>query len=170
MPLKPPVSHEVFRERVTQLLERSGMNYAAFARKAKLDRSTLSQLLTGQMPRLPRAETLAMIATTAHVSVDWLLGLSQREEVGSEIIEAVLQIEPYTNSPAQGAYLDWAKAADGMRVCTVPIGLPDILKTNEVLRLQYPAAFDSKGMTPIEAVTRRLDMLKRPHQQLELAT
>jgi len=168
--MKPPVSHELFRERVTLVLERSGMSYAAFARKAKLDRSTLSQLLTGQMPRLPRAETLAMIATTAHVSVDWLLGLSQREEIGSEIIEAVVQIEPYANSPVQTAFLEWVRAADGLRICTVPIGLPDILKTDDVLRLQYPTAFDTRGLTPLEAVTRRLDLLRRPHQQLELAT
>ena len=41
------VSHDVFRERVNFVLARSGMSYAAFARKAGLDRSTLSQLLTG---------------------------------------------------------------------------------------------------------------------------
>jgi transcriptional regulator with XRE-family HTH domain len=169
--MKPPVSHDIFRERFTQILDRSGLSYAAFARKAGLDRSTLSQLLTGHMPRLPRAETLTMIATTAHVSVDWLLGLSQREEVGSEIIEAVMQIEPYnTNAPAQGSFLDWVKAAEGLRICTVPIGLPDIFKTDEVLRLQYPAAFETKSITPSEAVARRLDMLRKPHQQLELAT
>ena len=38
------VSHDVFRERVNFVLARSGMTYAAFARKAGLDRSTLSQL------------------------------------------------------------------------------------------------------------------------------
>ncbi len=164
-------SHDLFRQRFTQILDRSGMSYAAFARKAGLDRSTLSQLLTGQMPRLPRAETLMSIATTANVSIDWLLGLSQREEIGSQIIEAVMQIEPYnSNEPAQGSFLEWVKAAEGQRICTVPIGLPDLFKTDELLRLKYPTAFDAKSMTPTEAVAGRLDMLRKPYQQLELAS
>ena len=66
--MKRPLIHDIFRERVLQVLARTGMSYAAFARKAGLDRSTLSQLLTGPMPRLPRAETLAAIARSAHVS------------------------------------------------------------------------------------------------------
>ena len=168
--MQRPVSHDVFRERVTQVLARTGLTYAAFARRAGLDRSTLSQLLTGQMPRLPRAETLAAIASTAHVSVDWLLGLSQREEVGAEIIEAVMQIEPYRDTPAHDTFLGWLKAAQGSRVCTVPIAMPDILKMEDVLRLEYPSAFEGRAMTPSDAVQRRLDMLRQPHQQLEIAT
>jgi transcriptional regulator with XRE-family HTH domain len=168
--MKRAISHDVFRDRVVQVLSRAGLTYAAFARKAGLDRSTLSQLLTGPMPRLPRAETLAAIARTAHVSVDWLLGLSQREEVGAEIIEAVMQIEPYGNTPAHDAFLGWFKAAQGSRVCTVPIGMPDLLKVDAMLRLEYAAAFDTGAMTPSDAVRRRLEMVRQPHQQLEIAT
>jgi transcriptional regulator with XRE-family HTH domain len=167
--MRRPIAHEVFRERVLKVLARSRMSYAAFARKADLDRSTLSQLLTGSLPRLPRAETLAAIARTAHVSVDWLLGLTQREEVGAEIIEAVMRIEPYRNTPANDSFLGWLKAAQGSRVCTVPIAMPDLLKTEETLRLEYEAAFDTKGMTPYDAVALRLEMLRQPHQQLEIA-
>ncbi|MBY0613047.1 MAG: helix-turn-helix domain-containing protein [Beijerinckiaceae bacterium] len=165
-----PVSHDVFRERVNQLLARSGLTYAAFARQAKLDRSTLSQLLTGSMPRLPRAETLAMIARTANVSVDWLLGLSQREEVGSELIEAVMKVEPYGNTPANDTFLGWLRSAQGLRICSVPVGVPDLFKSEDVLRHEYRAAFENAGLSPIEAVQRRLAMLRQPHQQLELAT
>ena len=165
-----PISHDVFRERVNQLLARSGLTYAAFARQAKLDRSTLSQLLTGAMPRLPRAETLAMIAQTANVSVDWLLGLSQREEVGSEIIEAVMKVEPYGNTPANDTFLEWLRSAQGLRICSVPVGVPDLFKSDEVLRHEYRAAFELSGMSPVDAVHRRLSMLRQPHQQHELAT
>ena len=168
--MRLPVSHEVFRERVSLVLARSGLNYAAFARKAGLDRSTLSQLLTGPMPRLPRAETLAAIAKTARVSVDWLLGLSQREEMGAEIIEAVMQFEPYPNSPVSDAFLSWLKEAQGSRICTVPMGMPDILKTEDVMRHEYPLAFESRGPTPVDAVRQRLELLSQPHQQLEVAT
>jgi transcriptional regulator with XRE-family HTH domain len=166
--MKRPVSQDIFRERVQHVLSRTGLTYAAFARKARLDRSTLSQLLTGPMPRLPRAETLAAIANAAHVSVDWLLGLSQREEIGAEIIEAVMQFEPYRGTPAHDTFLGWLKAAQGSRVCTVPIAMPDLLKMDDVLRVEYPSAFQAGGMTPADAVARRLDMLRQPHQQLEI--
>jgi hypothetical protein len=113
---------------------------------------------------------LAAIARSAHVSVDWLLGLSQREEVGAEIIEAVMRIEPYRDTPANDTFLSWLRAAQGSRVCTVPIAMPDLLKTEETLRLEYDTAFETKGMTPYEAVAQRAEMLRQPHQQLEIAT
>ena len=80
----------LFRRHLESVMGRSGLSPAAFARAAGIDRSTLSQLMTDENPRLPRAETLMALAKAAHVSVDWLLGLSQREEVGAEIIEAML--------------------------------------------------------------------------------
>lgn len=161
------ISHDVFRERVQEVLRRSGLSYAAFARKAGLDRSTLSQLLTGPMPRLPRAETLAMIAKTAHVSVDWLLGLSQREEMGAEIVEAMIHIAPYPKAPSDASYLGWLKAAQGMRVCSVPVDLPDILKTARVLEVEFPASF-AEGQA-LESLALRLDWMRSPYQQLEIA-
>ncbi len=165
-----PLSHDIFRERIKQVLARSGLSYAAFARQAGLDRSTLSQLLTGPMPRLPRAETLALIARTAHVSVDWLLGLSQREEVGAEIIEAVMKVEPYTNTLLHDAFLGWQREAQGLRVCSVPIGIPDLLKSEALLVHEYPASFEIADMTASDVVNKRLDILRQPHQQHEIAT
>lgn len=167
--MKLPVSHDLFRERVRQVLARSGLSYAAFARQAGLDRSTLSQLLTGPMPRLPRAETLVLIARTARVSVDWLLGLSQRSEMETEIIEAVMRFEPYGHNPVADRHLAWVKAAQGMRICTVPASFPDILKNEDVLRAEFPQAFEGPGPTPIDVVRQRLELLRQPYQQLEVA-
>lgn len=167
--MRPTVSHDDFRRRVALVLERSGLTYSAFARKAGLDRSTLSQLLTAPMPRLPRAETLAAIARAAHVSVDWLLGLSQREEVGAEIIESVMRIEPYGSTPGDEAFLSWWREARESRVCTVPTGMPDLLKTEDVLALEYADA-PKAALSPAAAVRARLDMLRQPHRRLELAT
>ncbi len=160
-----PVSHEVFRARVAQVIERSGLSHAAFARAAGMDRSTLSQLLSGPMPRLPRAETLALIARAAHVSVDWLLGLSAREEPGAEIIEAVMQVEPYGSLPANDTFLGWLESALGSRVCTVPIGIPDFLKLEEVLAEDYPLAGKAAVLGSMQ---RRLALMRQPHHQLEV--
>jgi transcriptional regulator with XRE-family HTH domain len=160
---------EDFRRRVAAVIERSGLSYSDFARKAGLDRSTLSQLLTAPKPRLPRADTLAGIARAAHVSADWLLGLSQRQEIGAEIIEAVMRIEPGGVTPADDSFLAWWREARDSRICTVPVGIPDVLKTEAVLGVDYAAA-ESGRMSPVEAVRYRLELLHEPHRRLELAT
>ena len=69
----------LFRERLKMLLQRSDLNQSAFAAAVGIDRSALSQLLSGASTRLPRAETLLNIAAEHKVSLDWLLGLSQDE-------------------------------------------------------------------------------------------
>ena len=68
---------------------RSGENQSAFAASIGIDRSALSQLLSGASTRLPRAETLMTIAETQTVSLDWLLGLSQDEGVTGEMRESI---------------------------------------------------------------------------------
>ncbi|MGH6860360.1 MAG: helix-turn-helix domain-containing protein, partial [Phyllobacterium sp.] len=67
----------LFQARIKSLLNRSGENQSAFASSVGIDRSALSQLLSGQSTRLPRVETLLNIAERHAVSLDWLLGLSQ---------------------------------------------------------------------------------------------
>src|SRR5437868_5010677 len=82
----------IFRERLKLLLTRSDLNQSAFAGAVGIDRSALSQLMSGASTRLPRAETLLNIAAEFKVSLDWLLGLSQDEGVTGEIRES-LEIE-----------------------------------------------------------------------------
>src|SRR5690349_2782373 len=75
----------VFRDRLTEVLKRSGITRAAFAKSIDIDRSALTQLLSGQSTRLPRADTLRSISERHAVSLDWLLGLSQDETLAAEI-------------------------------------------------------------------------------------
>ena len=75
---------EIFRNRLVEVIEQSGMSRSEFARRIGADRSTLSQLLAADGTRLPRAETIAAIAMVAQVSVDWLLGLSAEGQMGTE--------------------------------------------------------------------------------------
>ena len=67
---------EVFRSRVNQIIELSGLNRSGFAKSIGVDRSTLSQLLSDSHLRLPRADTIAALAEQYEVSIDWLLGLT----------------------------------------------------------------------------------------------
>ena len=127
-----------FRERLQSVMDRSQMTPSAYARAVGIDRSTLSQLLSPGNERLPRAETLAAIATLAGVSVDWLLGLQSEERPGAEVIEPV-RIEGGAHSPTDDRFLRWYAEAEtaGYRIRSVPRSFPDFLKTPEVLRYEY---------------------------------
>jgi transcriptional regulator with XRE-family HTH domain len=164
-----PGAAEIFRERLQEVIARTGMRQAAFSRFADVDRSTLSQLLSGDSPRLPRADTLIAIASACRVSVDWLLGLSQREEIGAEIIEAMLQIEPHTRSPIDEQFVRWLREAEGFRIRTVPENLPDFLKTEDVLRFEYRASAFGSPESAVGSVGARLDIMRRPESELEIS-
>lgn len=163
-----PAASETFRQRLQQVIDRSGLNQAAFSRFAKVDRSTLSQLLTADSPRLPRADTLISIASACHVSVDWLLGLTQREEIGAEIIESILQIEPHARAPIDELFVKWMREAEGFRIRTVPETFPDFLKTEDVLRYEYRRAAFGSPDDAVGAVDARLALMRRPDSELEV--
>ena len=84
----------VFRDRLKLLLTRSDLNQSAFAAAVGIDRSALSQLISGASTRLPRAETLLNIAAEFKVSLDWLLGLSHDVVDGSGELAAKI-VERY---------------------------------------------------------------------------
>jgi len=66
----------LFQERLQRVIQHSGLNRSSFATSIKVDRSTLSQLLSTENVRL-RADTVLSIAEVYQVSIDWLLGLTQ---------------------------------------------------------------------------------------------
>jgi len=123
---------ETFRERLTELIERAAVSRSQFAARAGLDRSTLSQLMSPNNVRLPRAETIARIATRHSVSVDWLLGLSQEDQVATDIVPQLV-IEPDASRPADERLALWHEQARGYKVRYVPATLPDQLKIDEVI-------------------------------------
>jgi transcriptional regulator with XRE-family HTH domain len=158
----------LFRRRLGTVIERSGRSTSGFARAAGVDRSTLSQLLDDADPRLPRADTLIAIAVAARVSTDWLLGLSQREEVGAEIIQAMLQIEMHDRGPADDHFVGWLNEAEGYRIRTVPVALPDFIKTEAVLRFEYGGVQEEASPLQFESVRARLDYMCRPDNDVEV--
>src|SRR3546814_493519 len=111
---------ETFRERLTQVIERSGLSRSAFAAKAGLDRSTLSQLLAAANDRLPRAETIAAIAEQEQVSTDWLLGLVQEEKIGTNILSEAPEIARGASSYSDERLTRWRAEAVGYKIRYVP--------------------------------------------------
>lgn len=153
-----------FRHRLAQVIARSGLGQAAFARSVGLDRSTLAQLLADDKDRLPRAETLNAIAAGRRVSVDWLLGLSQHERLGGASFGDIMQIERPEASPIDAQMFRWMTEAAGYRIRTVPSFVPDLLKTDAVIAWEYP----SDVAFTLSQVRQRLDYLRRPETEIEL--
>jgi transcriptional regulator with XRE-family HTH domain len=124
-----------FRTRLIELVVKSGGSQSRFAAKAGLDRSTLSQLLSEQAVRLPRAETVAAIAQHHSASIDWLLGLSEAPEFKADIVSQPI-LEPSSGEVGEVQLSQWHEEARGSKVRYVPSTLPDQLKTEAVIRFE----------------------------------
>ena len=161
---------EVFRERLTAAIERSGLSRSAFAERAGLDRSTLSQLLSQNNDRLPRAETIAAIAAREQISVDWLLGISQEGQLGAGVLAQVLEIESGAGSPADARLARWRAEAAGYKIRYVPTTLPDFLKTEEVIRYEYHEYDTRLPKVRIEQAEEGLAYTRQPETDVEVCS
>lgn len=157
-----------FRERLLLVMTRSGVAPSAFARGIGIDRSTLSQLLAAANDRLPRAETLAAVATLHGVSVDWLLGLTSRERPGAELVESVL-IEGQAGSPMDDRFVRWYAEAEraGYRIRTVPRSFPDFLKHEDVIRYEYADWPEIDLGASVHWARERLDVIRQSDLSFE---
>jgi len=158
---------ETFRERLTEVIERSGLSRSRFAGKVGLDRSTLSQLLSGNNDRLPRAETIAAIAEQEQVSTDWLLGLVQEEKIGTNILSEAPEIARGAATYSDERLARWRAEAVGYKIRYVPSTLPDLLKGEEVIRYEYRHQGSAMPAMRLEQAEARLAYSRRPETDLE---
>ena len=157
---------EIFRQRLTVLVQRSGDNQSAFAARVGIDRSALSQLLSGAATRLPRAETLLAIAAEHKVSLDLLLGTSQDEGLGSEI-RASLEIEEGAGGFDRTLLARWHAEAAGTKIRYVPAGIPDLLRTDAVI--EYEAGITRRDPeAQFDETQYRIDYSRRPETDMEI--
>ena len=132
------VPAEQFRHRLQQALHQSGMTQPGLARATRINRSTVSQLLSGSTARLPNAQVIGACAATLKVSADCLLSLSDRPESAADLLADALSL---TNAPR--ALIDeqvfaWHKQAAGFKIRYVPATLLDMFKTTEMLEWNTP--------------------------------
>ena len=156
----------IFRERLLALVNRSNLSRSKFAAQAGLDRSTLSQLLSDANVRLPRAETIARLASQYNVSVDWLLGLSQEDQLATDILPLV-QIETGVKSSADERILSWSKEAAGYKIRYVPMSLPDILKTNDVFEYEFDVNTSTTAAARLEEAELKLGLARNSSYDME---
>jgi transcriptional regulator with XRE-family HTH domain len=157
---------EIFRERLKLLVQRSDVNQSAFAAKVGIDRSALSQLLSGSSTRLPRAETLLNIAAEYQTSLDWLLGISQDEGLTGEIKES-LEIEESTGGFNDTLLARWHAEAAGTKIRYVPAGIPDLLRSDALI--DYEAGITNSNRETHALETQyRIDYNRRPETDMEV--
>ncbi len=156
----------IFRERLKLLLTRSDLNQSAFASAVGIDRSALSQLMSGASTRLPRAETLLNIAAEFKTSLDWLLGLSQDEGVTGEIRES-LEIEEARDGFDRTLLAKWFAEAAGTKIRYVPAGIPDLLRTHALV--DYEANITNRSrLTQANETQYRIEYNRRPETDMEV--
>jgi len=158
---------ERFRERLAELIAREGMSQAAFAAWIGLDRSTLSQLLSPDNARLPRAETIATIARATQVSADWLLGLSQAGEPGAELLSGQLEVERGGASPMDERLRRWHAEATGYKIRYVPTTLPDLLKTEETIAYECGGPDQAASVARLQQAESDLAYTRLPETDME---
>ena len=159
---------EIFRERLVQVIRRSDLSRSAFARKVGIDRSTLSQILSASTDRLPRVETLAAIATSEQVSLDWLIGVSQEEAPLRTDLVPALELAPAASSPSDEYLQKWHAEAIGYKIRHVPAVLPDLLKSEEVLEYEYQLATVASPERRLEVARSDIAYQRRPETDTEV--
>jgi transcriptional regulator with XRE-family HTH domain len=158
---------EVFRRRLQELISRTGLSRAKFAARTGLDRSTLTQLLAEDNVRLPRAETIARIAARHTSSADWLLGLSEQDQVAADIVPQ-LAIEPDAANPADERLKRWHEEARGFKVRYVPATLPDQLKTDALIDYESGRLGDKAADAWSGVARARIAHAKRADMEIEV--
>src|SRR5699024_11186165 len=133
----------IFRSRLQTLLDRSGHSRASFAETAGINRSTLTQLLATDADRLPRAEVVLAIADLGGVTCDWLLGRSEDEQHGPELLSDTIEVADNAASPADQRLLRWHREASGYTVRYIPTTLPYIFKTGRVMAYERAPVADA---------------------------
>ncbi len=154
------------RERIGQVVADFDGSVTAFAERVGVDRTTLSQLLSDRNRRLPRVETLVSVAAHAGVSVDWLLGLSD-DGGRAEVVPELIAFEQDVRSHDDERLMQWLDEARDTKVRYVPATLPDIVKTEAVIRYELAGWSTVRPEQRIDTAAARLAWQRRPSTEME---
>ncbi|MEM1383149.1 MAG: transcriptional regulator [Pseudomonadota bacterium] len=159
----------MFRDRLALAMADKQFNLSALARTTGVNRSTISQMLDPDTARLPNAHLAAGCAAALEVSADWLLGLTERPERPGDVIEAALRVTEAARTSADAQLLDWHREASGYKIRHVPATLPDVLKTEAVMRWEYAAFLGKTPDQAVRAMQDNLDWLRSDATEYEIA-
>jgi transcriptional regulator with XRE-family HTH domain len=129
---------QLMQERLRQSFARTGLSISEFSRRHHIDRSTLSQLLSSQQFRMPRADTVAALADALHVSCDWLLGLTEEQRFGIELIQSAVSLYDEELEQSESQWVRWHKEAGDAKIRYVTVtSIPHQLKNKNTILYEY---------------------------------
>jgi transcriptional regulator with XRE-family HTH domain len=159
-----------FRDRLSAALMTSGMSRAALARAVGVDRSSVTQMLAEGDTRMPGGHVVAACAQALDVSADWLLGLTNRPEQAGALLDSSFSIsETGRATGLDDQIFAWHREAEGYKIRHVPATLPDMLKTNAMLRWEYAPVTHRRPDAAIDAAAERLDWMRLSESDYEIA-
>ena len=160
---------EQFRERLARAMAEAGTSRSALSRRVGVDRSTVSQILSDPGARLPNAQVVAECASALGVSADWLLGLTERPERTVDLLAAQVSITEAPRALVDETIFAWHREAAGYKIRHVPASLPDMLKTEGVLRWEYAPHLGKTTDQAIGASEDRLEWMRGAGSDYEIA-
>lgn len=159
----------IFRARLAQALAQAQMSQSALARAAQTDRSTLSQALADDGARLPSAHVIAACASALEISSDWLLGLSDRPETAADLVSNSFEVTQAPRALVDEQIFAWHREAAGYKIRHVPATLPDMLKTEAMLKWEYGPHLGRTTQQAINASRDRLEWTRGAGSEYEIA-
>ena len=160
---------ELFRERLELAIVAAGSNQSHLSRAAGVDRSTISQLLKSDGARLPNAHLVASCASVLGVSADWLLGLTDKKESAADLLASSMTMTEASRALIDEQIFKWHQEAAGYKIRHVPAGLPDMLKTHEMLEWEYAPSLGRSTTQAIKDSESRLELMRRSRSDYEIA-
>ena len=159
----------LFRARLAEAMREKSITQSGLARAINVDRSTISQLLSGNGARLPNAQVVGECAAELGVSADWLLGLSNRPESAADLMAINLSMTKAPRALVDEQIFNWHKEAVGYKIRHVPAALPDMLKTPSFLEWEYHPHLGKTTTQAIGASEDRLDFMRSSRSDFEIA-
>lgn len=160
---------DLFRMRLSDAMTLNGTTQSSLARATGVDRSTISQLMKSDDARLPNAQLVAEAARHLGVSTDWLLGLTDRPELASDLLATAMEITEAPRALVDEQIFAWHREAEGYKIRHVPAGLPDMLKTHDMLRWEYAPHLGRSTEQAIGASEDRLNWMRDARSDYEIA-
>jgi transcriptional regulator with XRE-family HTH domain len=158
----------LFRTRLSEAMTDRSLTQSALARRAGVDRSTISQLLVSDK-RMPNAQLAADCAEALGVSADWLLGLSGRPEPVADLLAMSLSETEAPRALIDEAIFGWHQEAAGYKIRHVPATLPDMLKTRAMVQWEYEPQLGRTADQAIGAFEDRLTWMRGARSDYEIA-
>jgi transcriptional regulator with XRE-family HTH domain len=167
--MEKPTRAQLFRGRLAEAMGRAGVTQSALARAVKVDRSTISQILTTATDRMPGAQLAADCAAALQISADWLLGLTDRPEPVANLLEATVSMKEAPRALIDETIFGWHQEAAGYKIRHVPATLPDMLKTRAMVEWEYRPQLGRTAEQAFGAFEDRLAWMRDARSDYEIA-